>query len=153
VNLINEIITRLYEYSELSKGIFWFTCIFSDNKCDFSKTELIYLPFPTDLNGQIIHPMEFEYNSKDNTSVTHKNSWKDFVSNNKELRNRPWNYFPRGRVEIKNNRANIFINPNILQCPNFEKIIKNAFNLNHPGLSIKIHIDNSSHYNCYSDFK
>ena len=143
---MDEIIRNLYEYRELKKGIFWFTCEFTrDGEADFSESEIIYLSIPCncdgDLEGRVI------LNSRNGTTFTHKKSWKELVSNIKELRKHPWNYYPRGRVEIFNGKAKIYLNLMILDCPNFKDILKRKFNLN--DVYIQVIPDNSRHYACY----
>ncbi len=57
-----------------------------------------------------------------------------------------YNYYPRGRVEISNDRAIIYLNPNI----NKEQIIndiKYKFGVTSDNISkIRVISDNSSHY-------
>ena len=51
---LDEIIRNLYEYRELQKGIFWFTCEFTrDGEADFSESEIIYLSIPCNCDGDL----------------------------------------------------------------------------------------------------
>lgn len=131
-----------------SKGIFWFTCTFTDNACDYTNTCLIHLNIPCDTDGNVTDSSVI-FNSSNNDSVTHKESWQALVAADKELRTKPWNYFPRGRVDIRKGKALIFMNPNILDCDNYIDIITDAFGI--AGLKVEVKADNSSHYACYAD--
>lgn len=138
---------KLTESKEVSKGIFWFTCDYLENgECDFSHAEMIYLNYPCDLDG---NSDVLIGNSKDGSSFTHKNTWQDLVKDKpREIRNKPWNYFPRGRVEIRG-VAKIFYNPRLDDCENFRSEVNIKFGL---GIVQKIFIvDNSNHYGCYGD--
>ena len=65
-----------------------------------------------------------------------------------EMNKHPYDYFPRGRVEIANRCAVIFINPHINQ-PDIVDEIKLKFGLgNHKITKIRIVEDNSVHYQC-----
>lgn len=63
---------------------------------------------------------------------------------------KPYNYFPRGRVEIRNKRAFIFLNPCICYDEMIQKI-KMEFDLdkNRDLQDISVKADGSSHYKCY----
>lgn len=143
-----EVFDFLEETGEMAKGIFWFTCSFTEeNECDFSETELIALPIPCDSNG---HPAEtWQFNSKNGTSFTHKATWRQLVHSRKDLRKFPWNYFPRGRVEIRNHKAMIFVNPNIIKCDSYQQRIIEEFHLRN--IKVKVLVDNSVHYYCHAD--
>lgn len=133
---------------EIAKGIFWFTCSFDEeNRCDFSGAELIAQPILCDCNGQPIEAQQF--NSKKGTSFTHKATWASLVHRRKDLRRFPWDYFPRGRVEIRNNKAIIFINPNIVICDLYKQRIIKEFHLE--SIEVKVLVDNSIHYHSHAE--
>ena len=133
---------------ERLKGIFWFTCSYDEkNECDFSETELIALTVPHNYNGYSAGALQF--NSKKGTSFTHKATWHQLMQHRKDLRKYSWNYFPRGRVEIKNNKACIFVNPNIIKYALYKQRIVEEFHLR--DIKIKVIVDNSAHYNCCAD--
>lgn len=71
---------------------------------------------------------------------SHKEIW-DFYRGNIK---RTWNYYPRGRVEIKTNKAIVFANPLCFECINLRKMLKEKFNLGETPIEFKA--DNSSHY-------
>ena len=60
---------------------------------------------------------------------THKDSWKAVTAGRKDLRGIPWNYFPRGRVEISRGWALVFMNPQILNCENYLERIREKFEM------------------------
>lgn len=66
----------------------------------------------------------------------------------KDLRRFPWDYFPRGRVEIRNNKAIIFINPNIIICDLYKQRIIKEFHSE--SIEVKVIVDNSAHYHCHA---
>lgn len=113
----------------MSKGIFWFPCFVG------AKGELVF----TDGIEACITPETAAPN-------THKDSWKAATAGRKDLRGIPWNYFPRGRVEISRGRALVFMNPQILNCENYLERIREKFGIGH--MDIRVRIDNSAHYHC-----
>ena len=128
----------------MSKGIFWFICFWGeDGELSFTG-EIISLPVPWDWDGNLAPGISF--NSKSGLSNTHKNSWKDLVAKRKDLRRFPWNYFPRGRVQISRGRAFVFMNPIIQECEDYMLRIQQKFHIEEMDVVIKI--DNSAHYQC-----
>ena len=134
----------LLEDTDLHKGIFWI------KDTDDIENSILYFTIDCDSNGNNISNPE-EYNaSKDGLSYNHKNTWSKLPS--KYTDNKSFDYYPRGRVEIRNKRATIYCSPYI-----FGEDIKNVcidrFNLTKSNgiKEIRILADNSSHYNCYLD--
>lgn len=133
---IKEIVSKLYEAKEPSKGIFWFVKSEGDNEFD-----ILYLDIPNDPN--------FIGNSKNGLTYTHEKTWKDLISGLPgDIKNKNWNYFPRGRVELKNNKATIYLNPNINK-PEYQDKIIDAFHLHR--ISYRFIPDGSDHYKSYLD--
>lgn len=130
------------ESSELSKGIFWVKDI------DNIEDSIIYFDIPCDTNGNAT--TDFISNAKSGTTYNHENTWKTLSS--KTTEGRPYNYFPRGRVEIANNKATIYCSPHIYS-EELKKVLIHLFNLNnHNGIkSIRMVADGSNHYKCYLD--
>ncbi len=88
--------------------------------------------------------------AKSGSTYNHKLVWGQLSKS--QTHNKPYNYYPRGRVEIYNGVAKIFLNGNI----NYEDVItflKHEFNLTpHKGIKkVRIIEDNSFHYLCYLD--
>lgn len=63
---------------------------------------------------------------------------------------KPYNYFPRGRIEIRNKKAVIFLNPAICS-EEIIQMIKTEFELevNEILQEIQVKADGSWHYKCY----
>lgn len=128
----------------MNKGIFWFPCfVGTEGELIFTE-EIEALPVPCDEDGNPKVPASF--NSRNGRSNTHKDSWEEVTAGRKDLRGIPWNYFPRGRVEISRGRAFIFMNPEILNCADYLERIRETFGIGH--LDIRVRIDNSAHYQC-----
>lgn len=72
---------------------------------------------------------------------SHKDVWKLVCGEHKR---KPWNYFPRGRVEIRNDKAIIFANPDCFLYKDLENKIRNNFELGNVQIIYKA--DNSRHY-------
>ena len=98
--------------------------------CDFSEAQII------------AHPLHAE-----EQMLSHRQAWKT-LSRDKALRNTPFDYYPRGRVELRRGKAIIFMNPRIMECPEAERLICEVFRL---AGKIEIKADNSPHYRCGAD--
>ena len=133
---------KILESHELSKGIFWVkdvsniedTGIFLDIPCTSDGT-----PFDTS-----------ELNAKTGTTYNHERTWP--MLSNEITDGKPYNYYPRGRVEIANGKATIFANPNIAN----QQLIDwctDKFNLTAANgiKKIRLIVDGSEHYKCYLD--
>ncbi len=123
---------------ELYKGIFWIV----DRK-DLENNDPYLFRILSNRNGEVLS-YDTEPNSKKGDNYNHEKTWNSLP---KELtHNWLYNHFPRGRVEIKNNEARIFLNP-LLNEERIIAYIKNRFHLNENTIgSVKILIDNSEHY-------
>lgn len=83
--------------------------------------------------------------SKNGLTYTHKKLWKEIAGQYSKY---PYNYFPRGRVEIDNKgRSIIYMNPNVPDSVVSE--IRSQFGI--PSGDVRIIYDNSSHYKCHLD--
>lgn len=109
---------------ELSRGVFW----------DIDGT-LLAFPFSTEHLGGV---------SKSGLTYNHQKLWPEIRP---RRCNKPFNYYPRGRVEIANSgRAVIYMNPNV--SDSLLPQIKQEFGiLTDP----EIHMDYSNHYKCHLD--
>ena len=131
--------------SSVSKGIFWIKDL--DNYEDS-----VVVKVEVNASGEVAAAGTLSLNSKKGDNYNHKKTWEQLSK--KETNNKPFDYYPRGRVEIKNGKAIIYANPNI--CG--EKLIewcKDTFGLcEDNGLEIIIcKPDYSEHYKCYLDRK
>ena len=85
------------------------------------------------------------FSSQDGMTYNHKETWKTLP---KEItRGRPFDYYPRGRVEIANGKATIWMNGNILELADEIKKIYGLSQLS----SVRVKEDGSSHYKCHLD--
>ena len=109
---------------EMSRGVFW---IIND--------ELLAFPFTDEYSEGI---------AKSGNTYNHKKLWNEIKPKGC---NKPYNYYPRGRVEISNKgKPIIYMNPNV--DDSFVPLIRTEFGLRE---SPTIRYDNSQHYKCYLD--
>lgn len=132
----------LKEDRELYSGVFWIKDI--DNPTD----ELIF-QIPTLSDGEV-DDEGLNLNAKSGNTYNHEKLWKELPSNLTD--NKPFDYYPRGRVMIKNGVADIYANPHLL-AENIKSFITNNYHLFQiNGIKkIRWHADNSEHYKCYLD--
>ena len=109
---------------EMSRGVFWVI-----------DEELLAFPFQDDATYGI---------AKSGTTYNHEKLW-DYIKPRKC--NKPFDYYPRGRVEL-NGKGNpiIYMNPNIEES--FIPKIKLEFGISEEPI---IHYDSSNHYRCHLD--
>lgn len=133
---------KILESRELSKGIFW---VRDANNIEGSG---IFLDIPCTPEGDAFNISGL--NAKNGTTYNHEHTWPLLGASITE--GKPYNYYPRGRVEIANGKATIFANPNIAN----EKLLKwciQKFNLTEINGIRKVRVvaDGSAHYKCYLD--
>lgn len=140
----------LTEAKELSSGIFW---VLTDDR-DLNSYEFIFFDIPCDTDGTPTGDHIMELNSKNGHTYNHKNVWETSIKNNSSYRpynKKAYDYYPRGRVQISNNKADIYLNQNI-NIPNIINEIKTAFGLSAHNISkVRVVVDNSDHYQCWMD--
>lgn len=118
----------------MKKGIFWIL-----------PTGVLTVTISCDSDGNIIKPLELLLNAKTGTTYNHKLTWESI---SKDITGgHSYNYYPRGRVEIRNNKAIIYLNPTIGE--NYIEDIKELFELGNIETVIKK--DGSEHYRCSLD--
>jgi len=124
-------------------------------KC-FLDHQLLMFGIPCDGRGNITGTPEIQPNSKSGKTYNHKITWETEIMNkhvHEPYNQNPYNYYPRGRVEISNRRAVIFLNPHINQ-PGIVDEIKLKFGLgSHEISKIRIVEDGSVSYKCFLDGK
>jgi len=122
----------------MRKGLFW---VIPDNDGD---RKLLTYTAVCDNNG-VAAKGQPAYNSKKGDSFAHKNSWQLAAEKlSMKIRGKPWDYFPRGRVEIANNKATIYYNPLLSEWSGFEAVIRRDFELD--DLPVRFAPDYSKHY-------
>ena len=120
----------------MRKGIFW--CIYQK-----SKLHLVTVNVKCTADGESDEVVE--YSSKSGENFNHKEEWKRL---DREITGRmPYNYYPRGRVEIKNGKCTVYMNPDI-NTEEVEKMIMDFFELNKTDKlrSVNFKSDGSAHY-------
>lgn len=116
------------------KGIFWLI-----------ENELYVKKIACDKTGCVMGDSS-ELNSKSGDNFNHKLTWKTLpksVTHRKE-----YNYYPRGRVEIKNGKAVIYLKPTLNTDEIVCKIIA-QFGLKEFD-SVNVKNDGSRHYRAYA---
>lgn len=117
----------------LFKGVFWI----ADKRYIFR--------IPCDTNGYITGETDYPLNSKDGTNYNHKLLW---VKLPKSITgNKPFDYYPRGRVEVRNGRATVYLNPDI-NVAEVQNYITETFGLSKEnGINfVRFVSDGSDHY-------
>ena len=135
---------------QLCSGVFW---ILSDNN-DLSEYRILMFGIPCDSDGNPLNTHSIELNSKSGNTYNHKKLWESEIRNNNEYRpynKKEYNYYPRGRIEISNNKAVIYLNPYINK-PNFINEIKREFGLINNIHEVLVKTDGSVHYQCFLDW-
>ena len=134
------VITEKEEGVAVKKGIFWcYVMVFDD---DMYSHVLQTVMVSCDRNGTPTEKVEFS--SKSGENFNHKIKWEKLAKNSRH----PYNYFPRGRVEISKGVVRIFANPVILAEEEAKNLIVTSFELEGVKDEIKWIADNSAHY-CY----
>ena len=146
----NNYLEQAFELNEslsgLAQGVFWIVDI--ENMSDNKK---YCFPIFSDSNGNILATDgSYALNAKSGTTYNHEKLWDQLPKS--YTHNQPFDYYPRGRVQISNGKAIVYLNPNIntVEVQNF---IKNEFNLRQINGITKVTFisDGSEHYKCYLD--
>ena len=131
--------------NRLFRGIFWV----KDTK-GFSDT--VVVKAECDASGAFINLRNTCLLSKNGKEFNHKAAWDTLPKQKTEKK--PYNYYPRGRVQIKNGCAVIYANANIIS-DKLRKWVAKEFNLSKEnGINkIMMKADMSNHYLCYLDWR
>ena len=129
--------------TDLYKGIFW---IIDPDNVYASKNYCFCIP--CDMNGN--NTSEIQLNSNNGETFNHERTWGYLEK--KQTFGQKYNYFPRGRVEISNGKATIYLNPNI-NTEEVKQFIIDEFHLYKiNGISsVRTVSDGSDHYKCFLD--
>lgn len=121
----------------MKKGIFWV------KNSDSAQPALITVSTTCSASGN--SDSFVKYSSKCGDNFNHKTEWQQL--DRRVTNGFPYNYYPRGRVEIKNGKATIYLNPDI-NNEDVVKMIFDCFELNNVRelRSITIKSDGSEHY-------
>jgi len=115
-----------------NKGIFW---VIDD--------ELVYCSTPCDANGNPLEELARAAVSKSGTTYNHKLYWATLPKS--VTRCKEYRYYPRGRVEVANGRAKLFLNPTICS-DEIKSVIAEAYGF--AETEIDMFADGSGHYRC-----
>ena len=118
------------------RGIFWIV----DEEI-LNNNDKYLIKIKTDFKGTAID-YEYPLNSKNKDNYNHCKTWDNLPF--ELIRSKPFNYYPRGRIEIKNNKCKIFLNPSLKREEIINYII-DRFELNEIK-NIRIIEDHSYHY-------
>jgi len=136
---------------ELHSGIFW---VISETD-ELTDWKLLAFEIPCDTNGNIIEETPIMLNAKSGSTYNHKKLWESEIKNSsvyKPYNKKDYNYYPRGRIDIANNKAIIYLNPHINILEIIDEI-KQKFGLLPQNISmVKIVSDGSKHYQCFLDW-
>lgn len=135
----------IIENSQLYRGIFWITD--TDNIYGSD----LYFRIPCDKNGTTDFEIPVETSAKNADNYNHKKLWNSLPK--RTTGGKPFDYYPRGRVEIKNGMAIVYHSPYIPQ-DELKKWLIDKFNLTACNGIRKIRLiaDGSEHYRCYLDY-
>ena len=124
--------------AELGKGLFWLV------RTKQGSFQILCCKLLCFRDGVTIEEVETGF--CENDGISHMDAW-DKMQKDENTKNKPYNYFPRGRVQIKKGKATIFANP-ILCNDSVIGIVKESFGLTlENGINkIRVKADNSKHY-------
>ena len=113
----------------MTEGLFWLICGMSDCGIDWGEDwEVFHLFAKSD-------------------SISHKDAWAQIVvCGDKRFRQYEYNYYPRGRVVVRNGRATVFLNQHIA-TDDVIAAVSQIFGLAVP----KVHAEGGAHYGCFID--
>ena len=140
--MLKDLNVKFNNDTSLYKGVFWI------KELEDINSSILYYSIKCDANGNIIQAdVPSSVLGKSGNNFNHNKLWDSLsksITNNKS-----YDYFPRGRVEIKNGKSTIFISQYLT---GFEdevvKVIKKRFNLYSKNGVNKIVVcaDGSNHY-------
>lgn len=131
--------------AQLYKGVIWIT--------DLEDIENGAICFRIPVNQMGVIDSSYDksgLNSKKGDNYNHEKLWKSL--DHKTTRNQRFDYYPRGRVEIRNGRATIYASPHICTDDVLRWIIERFGLRRDNGIQIiSVIPDYSTHYLCYLD--
>lgn len=120
----------------LYKGVFWITK---------ERDERYLFRIPCDTQGNIVGSSDYPLCSKDGTNYNHKLLWEMLPKS--LTANKPFDYYPRGRVEIRNEKAIVYLNPDINTAATQQFIVSQFGLVESNGItSVRFVSDGSRHY-------
>ena len=134
----------LNEDSQLYKGVFW---IVESDMVEKNRKYCFTIPSDTDGNPT---SDDLDLNAKSGKTYNHERLWNSLPARMRY--GRDYKFYPRGRVEISNGKATVYLNPHI-NTEDVQEFIKSEFNLtDRNGIKkVVFFSDGSEHYKCYLD--
>ena len=125
----------------LYKGVFWIV---------EEQSEQYFFRIPCNSMGDITGATEYPLCAKNGNNYNHKILWS--LLSKSLTQNKPFDYFPRGRVEIHNAKAIVYLNPDI-NTEEIQNHIIDGFGLTkETGIeSVRVISDGSNHYKYLND--
>ena len=132
------------ESSELAQGVFWIIDL-----DELNKNKNYCFPIYCTSDGVNIGDTS-KLNAKSGITYNHEKLWSQLPQ--KLTHGKPYNYYPRGRVQINHGKAIIYLNPNIA-TEKVKQFLIQEFNLTaRNGINkVVINVDGSHHYKCHLD--
>ncbi len=127
---------------ELSRGIFW---VLAETENEIIDKNIFTIQTYCDIDGNSSDIGLNHFSSRNGLSYNHKETWTTLPKS--VTKGKPFDYYPRGRVEISNNKAIIWMNGNIL---NLAEEIKRLYGLSNLS-NVIVKEDGSEHYKCHFD--
>ncbi len=126
----------------LYRGIFWVK--------DREGFDCVVIKAACNMDGDFIVMPDFELLARSGKEFNHQAAWSTLTK--RETENKPYNYYPRGRVEIRKGKAIIFANGNIAD-DKLRQWAAKEFNLTEENgiQQVAVKADMSRHYLCYLD--
>lgn len=123
-------------------GIFW---VLAETESDIVAENVYAIKRSYSLDNNSCSALLFPMNKE--PVYNHKRTWETLP--HKVTRGKSFDYYPRGRVELKNDKTTIWLNHNVSDLID---AIKSEYRLNSLS-NVKLRVDGSSHYKCHFDYK
>lgn len=143
-NHMNDQIKQSAKDPGLSHGVFWIADL-----DDIRNNTCYCFPIPCTPDG--VNTGDTSHlDAKSGTTYNHEKLWSRLPS---ELTHgMPFDHYPRGRVQIRNGKAVIFLNPNIATDEVKDFLVEEFHLTAANGIkSVSVKADGSSHYRCHLD--
>ena len=128
------------------KGIFWcYRKEFVLGNEVMSSVIVTPIKVKCDIDGNALE--EVAYSSKSGNNFNHESEWRKLDT--KFTKGRPFNFFPRGRIEINAGKIKLFANPTILADEGMMEAVLRSFELSDQ--KVTLIADNSYHYKYLGD--
>lgn len=137
---------------KLYKGIFWIKDVDDpyERNVGGSFVGNICFKIRVDENGTIIEKNTDKLNSKNKDNYNHKKTWQTL--NKTVTGGKSFDYYPRGRVEIKHGKAIVYANPQLCNWLIMDWVMKEFGLKEENGIKqVLMKPDYSVHYRCYLD--